>query len=129
VAKLDTVRLLIALASYRGREVHHLDVKSTFLNGDLFEEVFVEQPASFILKGSQHKVLKLHKALYGLHQALRAWNAKLDDTVTKLGFTRSLSEPSIYTRQNRGAQLIVGVYVDDLVITSANHSETMGSLR
>jgi hypothetical protein len=129
VAKLDTVRLLIALASHRGREVHHLDVKSTFLNGDLFEEVFVEQPASFILKGSQHKVLKLHKALYGLHQALRAWNAKLDDTVTKLGFTRSLSEPSIYTRQNRGAQLIVGVYVDDLVITSANHSETMGSLR
>jgi hypothetical protein len=129
VAKLDTVRLLIALASHRGREVHHLDVKSTFLNGDLFEEVFVEQPASFILKGSQHKVLKLHKALYGMHQALRAWNAKLDDTVTKLGFTRSLSEPSIYTRQNRGAQLIVGVYVDDLVITSANHSETMGSLR
>jgi hypothetical protein len=129
VAKLDTVRLLIALASHRGREVHHLDVKSTFLNGDLFEEVFVEQPASFILKGSQHKVLKLHKALYGLHQALRAWNAKLDDTLTKLGFTRSLSEPSIYTRQNRGAQLIVGVYVDDLVITSANHSETMGSLR
>jgi hypothetical protein len=129
VAKLDTVRLLIALASHRGREVHHLDVKSTFLNGDLFEEVFVEQPASFILKGSQHKVLKLHKALYGLHQALRVWNAKLDDTVTKLGFTRSLSEPSIYTRQNRGAQLIVGVYVDDLVITSANHSETMGSLR
>jgi hypothetical protein len=129
VAKLDTVRLLIALASHRGREVHHLDVKSTFLNGDLFEEVFVEQPASFILKGSQHKVLKLHKALYGLHQALRAWNAKLDDTLTKLSFTRSLSEPSIYTRQNRGAQLIVGVYVDDLVITSANHSETMGSLR
>jgi hypothetical protein len=93
------------------------------LNGDLLEEVFIEQPADLILKGSEHKVLKLHKALYSLHQAPRAWNAKLDDTLIKMGFTRSLSEPSIYTRLNSGAQLIVGVYVDDLVITGANRGD------
>jgi hypothetical protein len=97
--------------------VHHLDVKSAFLNGDLLEEVFVEQLASFIKKGSEEKVLKLKRALYGLHHAPRAWNAKLDDTLIELGFTRSPSEPSIYTRKIGQNQLIVGVYVDDLVIT------------
>jgi hypothetical protein len=59
VAMLDTIRLLIALAAHKGWEVHHLDVKSAFLNGDLLEEVFIEQPSSFIVKGSEHKVLKL----------------------------------------------------------------------
>jgi hypothetical protein len=59
VARLDTIRLLIALAAHKGWEVHHLDVKSAFLNGDLLEEVFIEQPSSFIVKGSEHKVLKL----------------------------------------------------------------------
>jgi hypothetical protein len=120
VARLDIVRLLIALATHKGWEVHHLDVKSAFLNGDLLEEVFVEQPASFIKKGSEEKVLKLKRALYGLHQAPRAWNAKLDDTLIELGFTRSPSEPSIYTRKIGQNQLIVGVYVDDLVITGVD---------
>jgi hypothetical protein len=120
VARLDIVRLLIDLATHKGWEVHHLDVKSAFLNGDLLEEVFVEQPASFIKKGSEEKVLKLKRALYGLHQAPRAWNAKLDDTLIELGFTRSPSEPSIYTRKIGQNQLIVGVYVDDLVITGVD---------
>jgi hypothetical protein len=68
VARLDSMRLLIALAAHEGWEVHHMDVKSTFLNGDL-QEVYVEQPMSFIVAGKEHKVLKLKKALYGLHQA------------------------------------------------------------
>jgi hypothetical protein len=53
-----------------------MDMKSAFLNGELQEEVFAEQPAGFIKKGSEHKMLKLKKALYGLHQAPRAWNTK-----------------------------------------------------
>ena len=72
VARLDTVRLLIALAAHEGWEVHHMDAKSAFLNGDLKEEVYVEQPAGFISKGNEHKVFKLKKAFYGLHQAPRA---------------------------------------------------------
>ncbi|CAA6656933.1 unnamed protein product [Spirodela intermedia] len=71
VARLDTVRLLIALAAHEGWEVHHMDVKSAFLNGDLKEEVYVEQPAGFISTGNEHKVFKLKKALYDLHQAPR----------------------------------------------------------
>jgi hypothetical protein len=63
------MRLLITLVAHEGWEVHHMDVKSAFLNGDLQEEVYVEQPAGFIVASKEHKVLKLKKALYGLHQA------------------------------------------------------------
>jgi hypothetical protein len=69
VARLDSVHLLIALAMHEGWEVHHMDVKSAFLNGDLQEEINVEQPVGFIVAGKEHKVLKLKKALYRLHQA------------------------------------------------------------
>jgi hypothetical protein len=92
-------------------------MKSAFLNGDLHEEVFVEQPAGFIKPGSEHLVLHLRKALYGLHQAPRAWNEKLDQTLMSLGFLRCPSELAIYTRRRNESRLIIGVYVDDLVVT------------
>lgn len=66
VAWLETVILLIALAVQEGWSVHHMDVKSTFLNGELEEEVYVTQPPRFLEAGHKHKVLKLKKALYGL---------------------------------------------------------------
>ncbi|CAA7392032.1 unnamed protein product [Spirodela intermedia] len=120
VVQLDTVRLLIALAAHKGWEVHHMDVKSAFLNDNLKEEVYVEQPAGFISTDNEHKVFKLKKALYGLHQAPRAWNTKLDDTLLSFRFRRSPSEHTIYTKQNGEAQRVVGVYVDDLVIIGAS---------
>jgi hypothetical protein len=69
---LDSVRLLIAVTVQEGWEVHHIDIKSAFLNGNLQEEVYVEQLVGFIIAGKEHKVLKLKKALYELHQAPRA---------------------------------------------------------
>jgi hypothetical protein len=87
-ARLGSVRLLIALAAYEGWEVHHMDAKSAFLNGDLREEVYVQQSAGFIKPGEEHKVQKLHKVLYGLHQAPRAWNMKLDDTFLSVSLSR-----------------------------------------
>jgi hypothetical protein len=69
VARLDSVHLLIALTAHEGWEVHHMDVKLVFLNGDLQEEVYVEQPVGFIVAGKEHKVLKLKKALSAQHQA------------------------------------------------------------
>ena len=86
-----------------------MDVKSAFLNGDLKEEVYVHQPPG--------KVLHLRKALYGLRQAPRAWNAKLDSTLKGMGFEQSPHEAAIYRRGSAGNALLVGVYVDDLVIT------------
>jgi len=72
VVRLDTIRLLLALAANRGWQVHHLDVKSAFLNGELEEEVYVSQPEGYEQKEKEKMVLKLSKALYGLRQAPRA---------------------------------------------------------
>jgi hypothetical protein len=83
VARMKSVRLLFALAAQESWCVHHMDVKSAFLNGDLKEKVYVHQPPGFVIPG---KVLHLRKALYGLRQAPRAWNAKLDSTLKGMGF-------------------------------------------
>lgn len=72
MARIETVRLLIAIAAQRGWQVHHIDEKSAFLNGDLMEEVFVQRPPGFVVEDGSGKVLKLRKALYGLRQAPRA---------------------------------------------------------
>ena len=73
-------------------------MKSAFLNGKLMETVFVKQAPGFIMKGVEHKVLRPHKALYGLRQAPRAWNTKLDITLGELGFTHCATEHALYTR-------------------------------
>lgn len=116
VARIETVRVLLALAAQGGWEVHHMDVKSAFLNGDLTETVYVQQPPGFIV-GSGDKVLRLKKALYGLRQAPRAWNAKLDKELLGLGFVKSKLEHAVYRRSNKKSFLLVGVYVDDLIIS------------
>jgi hypothetical protein len=72
IARLDSVRLFLALVAQEGWKVHHMDVKSAFLNGDLKEVVYVVQPQAFVKKGQERKVYKLNKALYGLRQAPRA---------------------------------------------------------
>jgi hypothetical protein len=105
--------------------MHHMDVKLAFLNDDLHEEVYVEQPAGFVVAGKEHKALKLRKALLGLHQAPRAWNTKLDDTLLSLGFRRTPLEHAIYIRRNDNMQLVVGVYVDDLIITGSDRDDIM----
>jgi hypothetical protein len=91
-ARIEIVRLLIAIAAQRSWEVHHMDVKSAFLNGDLVEEVYAQQPLGFVVQEGSGKVLKLKKALYGLHQAPRAWNTRLDSELLKLGFVRNALE-------------------------------------
>ena len=78
VARLETIRLVIALAHNRDWSLYQLDVKSAFLNGTLEEEVFVKQPPGFEIKGKEDKVFRLHKALYGLKQAPRAWNKRIN---------------------------------------------------
>lgn len=88
MARLETVCVLLAVAAHRSWSVHHMDVRSAFLNGEMEEEVYVHQPAGFINNDDAHKVLKLRKAMYGLRQAPRAWNAKLDFTLQSLGFAR-----------------------------------------
>jgi len=82
VARLESIRLLLAIAAHHSWKVHHMDVKFTFLNDELKETIYVQQPPSFLEKDNPNKVLRLHKALYGLLQAQRAWNVKLDNNPT-----------------------------------------------
>jgi hypothetical protein len=121
--RMESVRLLLALAAQEGSCVHHMDVKSAFLNSDLKEEVYVHQPSGFAISDKEGKVLHLRKALYGLRQAPRAWNAKLDSMLRRMGFEQSPYEAAVYRRGNRGNVLLVGVYVDDLVITGTKDAE------
>jgi hypothetical protein len=120
VARMESVRLLLALAAEAGWNVHHMDVKSAFLNGDLKEEVYVCQPPGFVVLGQEHKVLRLRKALYGLRQAPRAWNEKLDTILKRIGFHQSEHEHAMYCRGDSSSVLLVGVYVDNLIITGAS---------
>jgi hypothetical protein len=120
---MESVRLLFALAAQEGCCVHHMDVKLAFLNNDLKDEVYVHQPSGFAIPCKVGKVLPLCKALYGLRQISRAWNAKLDSTLKRIGFGQSPHEAAIYRRGNGGNTLLVGVYVDDLVITGTKDAE------
>jgi hypothetical protein len=117
---MESVCLLLALAAQEGWQVHHMDVKSTFLNGVLKEEVYVHQPMRFIIAGQEGKVVRLRKALYSLQQAPRAWNSKLDDTLKKMDFVQSEHEHAMYRHSHSDDILLVGVYVDDLVITKSS---------
>ncbi|KAM1746867.1 hypothetical protein COP1_013400 [Malus domestica] len=123
VARHETIRGLISVAAQKGWFLHQLDVKSAFLNGVLKEEVFVDQPQGFVLKGQEHKVYKLKKALYGLKQAPRAWYGEIDSYFNERGFQRSENEPALYVKTEGTSDiLIVSLYVDDLVYTGSGHN-------
>ncbi|KAK9074991.1 hypothetical protein SSX86_003310 [Deinandra increscens subsp. villosa] len=123
VARMETVRVILAMAATNGWLVHHLDVKSAFLNGELQEEVYVCQPDGFEVKGKENHVYKLHKALYGLKQAPRAWNYKLDKTLKELGFSKCTHEPAVYMIKKSGSVLLLGVYVDDIILTGSREKD------
>ena len=120
VARLDTIRMLLAISAQKGWKVFQLDVKSAFLNGVLQEEIYVEQPAGFIVQGAEDKVYLLKKALYGLKQAPRAWYSRIDNHLQSLGFKKSLSEATLYVKHKDNDVLIVSLYVDDLLVTGNN---------
>ena len=125
VARIESVQLLLSVVPHHGWLVHHMGMKSAFLNGVLDEEVYVAQPPGFEQIGAEHKVYRLRKALYGLRQAPRAWNAKLDSTLMSIGFRSSPEEHAVYARGSGDQLLLVGIYVDDLVIVGAKQDEVM----
>jgi len=125
MARLETIRLLVALASWKGCILWQLDVKSTFLNGLFEEEVFVTQPPGFTNKGSEDKVLRLKKTLYGQKQAPRVWNRRIDSFLAKTRFHKCSVEHGMYVKQlsQKARNLYICLYVDDLLITGSSASE------
>ncbi|GKV25217.1 hypothetical protein SLEP1_g34687 [Rubroshorea leprosula] len=119
VARFDTIRLLFAIAAKKSWLIYQLDVKSTFLNGKLKKEIYVEQPDGYVKKGAEHKVYLLKKALYGLKQAPRAWYGKIDNHLLSLGFEKSIEEATLYVKEKGADLIIVSIYVDDLLVTGS----------
>jgi len=92
-----------------------MDVKTTFLNGVLEEEIYVEQLLGYEIEGADDKFYHLKKVLYGLKQAPRAWYSRIDSYFMRNNFSRSNGEPTLYIKQDKDMFLTVVLYVDDLI--------------
>ncbi|XP_074337414.1 uncharacterized protein LOC141674602 [Apium graveolens] len=124
VARISTIRLLIALASIHNLIIHQMDVKTAFLNGELDEEIYIKQPEGFVMSGSEHKVCKLKKSLYGLKQAPKDWHQKFDSVVLSNGFLLNQADKCVYSKFDAsGKGVIICLYVDDMLIFGTDQNQ------
>ncbi|RDX97881.1 hypothetical protein CR513_19304, partial [Mucuna pruriens] len=123
IAKIETIRLVVVIAINAGWSMHQLDVKCTFLNGPLEEEVYVNQLLGFVVKDKENKVYKLKKTFYGLKQAPRAWKKRIDGYLSQIGFKKCTSEHGVYIGNMKSEKLLVCLYVDDLLIIGSSEVE------
>lgn len=93
-----------------------MDVKTAFLNGNLKEEIYLEQPEGFVIPGQENKVCRLIKSLYGLKQAPKQWHEKFDTTVTAFGFQHNSADRCIYSKCTSKYTVVICLYVDDMLI-------------
>ncbi|GJQ89937.1 putative ribonuclease H-like domain-containing protein [Tanacetum coccineum] len=122
VARIEAIRLFLAYASFMGFIVYQMDVKSAFFNGTIEEEVYVCQPPSFEDPQFSDKVYKVEKALYGLHQATRAWYDTLSTYLLENGFRRGTIDKTLFIKKDKGDILLVQVYVDGIIFGSTKKS-------
>ncbi|GJQ89322.1 putative ribonuclease H-like domain-containing protein [Tanacetum coccineum] len=122
VARIEAIRLFLAYASFMGFIVYQMDVKSAFLYGTIEEEVYVCQPPSFEDPQFPDKVYKVEKALYGLHQAPRAWYETLSTYLLENRFRRGTIDKTLFIKKDKGDILLVQVYVDDIIFGSTKKS-------
>nr|GEW94772.1 ribonuclease H-like domain-containing protein [Tanacetum cinerariifolium] len=118
VARIEAIRLFLAFASYMGFMVYQMDVKSAFIYGRINEEVCVTQPKGFVDPQHPKKVYKVVKALYGLHQAPRAWYATLFTFLLKHGYRRGTIDKTLFLKKKNRDIILVQVYVDDIIFGS-----------
>ena len=116
IARYTSIRAIMALAAKMKWKLHQMDVKTTFLNGIIEEEVSIDQPQGFEVEDPSTHVCKLKKALYGLKQAPRAWYGWIDGFLTSLGFSKSLADPNLYYKVMDDEPVILLLYVDDLFL-------------
>ena len=118
VAKFTTIRCILAMTAANGWELHQMDVKTAFLNGDLDEEVYMEQPDGHVDPTYPDKVCRLLQAPYGLKHAPKMWYATLDDFLKSQGFNNIDPDACRYLLMDDGEIIIVLVYVDDLLLVA-----------
>ena len=113
VVHFETVRLMLALSALENWYITGLDVKSAFLYGELDEELYMEQPEGFKMRGQETKVLRLRRAIYGLKQAALAWWKALDKSMAALDCKRLQSDSGLFVHKSKSSTVVVIVYVDD----------------
>ena len=99
-----------------------MDVKTTFLNGDLSEEIYMRQPEGFVQKGQEDKVCRLKKSIYGLKQASRQWYLKFHHAITSYGFVMMHEDHCVYLYSSGSSFAVLTLYVDDILIVSNGHA-------
>ncbi|GJU98245.1 putative RNA-directed DNA polymerase [Tanacetum coccineum] len=115
VAKIKSIRIMLAIVAFHDYEIWQMDVKTAFLNGKLTEDVFMTQPEGFENAKYPKRVCKLQKAIYGLKQASRSWNLCFHEKVTQFGFSRSEDESCIYVKISGSIVVFLVLYVDDIL--------------
>ncbi|KAH9322868.1 hypothetical protein KI387_017507 [Taxus chinensis] len=120
IARLEAIKIFLAFTVFKNFKVYQMDVKSSFLNGNLEEEVYIEQPEGFLLSENEDYVCRLKKTLYGLKQAPRAWYSRLDQHLHDQRFKRGHADNILYIKTEDEHQLIMVVYVDDIIFGGDN---------
>ena len=120
VTRITFIRLLIAIVAIFYLKIHQMDVKTTFLNGDLEEEIYMDQPEDFVKPRQESKVCKLTKSLYGLKQAPKQWHEKFDSCMIKNGYKSNEYNKCIYSKSWNNLHVIISLYVDDMLIFGLN---------
>ena len=120
VSKKDSLRIIMALVAHFDLELHQMDVKTAFLNGELEEEVYMTQPEGFISEKGNNLVCKLKKSIYGLKQASRQWYMKFHNIITSFGFEENIVDQCIYIKVSGSKFKFLVLYVDDILLASNN---------
>ncbi|GJQ93758.1 retrovirus-related pol polyprotein from transposon TNT 1-94 [Tanacetum coccineum] len=126
VARIEAIRIFLAFDSYMGFIVYQMDMKIAFLYGKIDEEVYVSQPPGFIDPKYPQKVYKVVKALYGLHQAPRAWYATLSTFLLKNGYKRGTNDKTLFIKKDKHDIILIQVYVDDIIFGSTKKNLVSG---
>ena len=122
VTRLNSIRLLLTIASSEKLEVDTLDVDSAYLHGVIDTDIYMRQPEGFVNPEHPKWVLKLNKTLYGLKQAGKIWNDVVDSTLLELGFVPTHGDPCLYVYNGIHGKVYLGVYVDDFLIAAKRTS-------
>ncbi|CAL5417495.1 unnamed protein product [Camellia sinensis] len=129
VVKMTSIRVVLGLAASLNLELEQMDVKTAFLHGDLKEEIYMEQPEGFEVKGKENSVCRLKKSLYGLKQAPRQWYKKFDSFMVGHEYKRTAADQCVYVRTFPGGNFIILLlYVDDMLIVGQD-ATTIRSLK
>jgi hypothetical protein len=118
----DSFKIIMALVAHYDLELHQMDVKTTFLNGDLEQIVYMAQPKGFVVKEKEGMGCRLKKSIYGLKQASRQWYLKFDRTIKDFGFKENVDENYIYAKFKNGKYIFLILYVDDILLASSDVS-------